>query len=337
MAMETFLNAPEGYQTTRTETLTDPRMAEAQNLILNQLFGTDGGQGILSTPKAVPTYEDFVAGLDPAAKSALDLIQQQVTGPDAAGIGGYQDFLQQASTAAGSGRGMYDPSSAKAFRDEFTDQVIDRARMDIEEQADRQRRDLAARAVSQGAFGGARQAIESGQINLAEQRAVGDVSARLGSEAERFAQQQAQQAFESAAGRDLSAAGQMAGLAGAAQQLGMGDITSLLQAGQVGQGQTQAELSAQLRGLTETINQPYEQVGYATGILSGLPSFGGTQLTTAPVNEPNQLSQILGLGIAGLSAADKAGYDPFGYLRDLLPDFLFENKTGDMGPNTATG
>lgn len=291
------------YQTTRTQTLADPRMSAAQDLLVNRLFGVEGAPGILSAPRAIPLYEQYVAGLDPLQEQAMQL--------GTAGVGAYQPLLQQAETALQGVTAQYDPASAADFRDEFTTQVIDRAKRDIGEQADLQRRNLAAQAVSRGAFGGAREAVERGMISAREQQAVGDVSARLGSEAERYAQQQAQQAFERAQGRGITAAGQLASLAGAGQRLGQADIGQLMTLGGTGQAQQQRILNAMLQGQQEQIAQPMEDVKFATGILAGLPSFGGTQLQTTPVNQPSVFSQLAGLGIAGLGLAGDLGYQPF--------------------------
>lgn len=326
------------YQTTRQQSMADPRMAAAQDTIISQLFGTDGAAGILSTPRAVPLYEDYIAGLDELQRQAIDQTREQIIGtrdPETGalvsggtGIGGYQPLLAQAQTALSDSTGIYDPASAAGFRDEFADQVINRARMDIQDQADRQRRDLAAQAVSRGAFGGAREAVERGQINLGEQRAIGDVSARVGSEAERFAQQQAQSAFEAQQRRQAGAAGQLTGLAGTAQGMARGDINQLFAMGGQDAALQQRLLSAQLQGQQEMINQPFEDVKFATGILAGLPSFGQTQLTTTPVQQPSPFSQIAGLGIAGLGVAGQLGYRPFG------PDTFTMGGGSDQGTSS---
>lgn len=308
------------YQTTRTQTLADPRMSAAQDLLVNRLFGVEGAPGILSAPRAVPLYEQYVAGMGDLSQAAMDRARTQILGTTdpvtgeqvgGTGIGGYQSFLDQAQGALKASTGQYDPTSAAGFRDEFTTQVIDRAKRDIGEQADLQRRNLAAQAVSRGAFGGAREAVERGLISGREQRAVGDVSARLGSEAERYAQQQAQQAFESQQRRQAGAAGQLAGLAGQAQRMGIAELGQLTGFGGMGQAQEQRVLDAILKGQQEQIAQPMEDVKFATGVLAGLPSFGGTQLQTTPVNQPSVFSQLAGLGIAGLGVAGNLGYQPF--------------------------
>ena len=42
-----------------------------------------------------------------------------------------------------------------------------------------------------------------------------------------------------------------------------------------------------------------------------LPSFGSTQFQTSPVQQPNIVSQLAGLGVAGATIADTFGYNPF--------------------------
>ena len=79
--------------------------------------------------------------------------------------------------------------------------------------------------------------------------------------------------------------------------------------GNLGQAQQQAELEALRQSQLAQLYEPYQRVGFLSDIYKGAPS---SQMSitgaTAPQSSPAQ--QILGLGIAGLSAyggAQRAG------------------------------
>lgn len=319
--MDIFQSTP-NYTTTRTEAFADPNIAAGTQAITGQLFGVDGGQGILSTPRDVPLYQEFVAGLSPLEQQAQSLAQT--------GVGAYQPFLQQAGAAATGSMGMYDPSSAGAFRDEFTEQVINRALQDISEQGELQRRQLSSQAVRSGAFGGSREGVERALTRQGEMRAAGDISARLRSEGERFAQSQARGAFEDAARRQQQGAGILSNLAAGAQRMGQADVSQLAALGGLSREQAQRLLDAELKGIKEVIDQPYQDVQFATGILSALPEGQTTKLVTAPQDQASKVSQIAGLLTALYGGAKAAGVenpvsDSFDYFRDLYNEYFGDN------------
>ncbi len=98
------------------------------------------------------------------------------------------------------------------------------------------------------------------------------------------------------------------------QQLGQREGQYLFEMGKMGQAQQQAELEALRQSQLAQLYEPYQRVGFLSDVYKGAPS---SQMaitgSTAPQASPAQ--QILGLGIAGLSAyggAQRAGLFGFG-------------------------
>ena len=87
------------------------------------------------------------------------------------------------------------------------------------------------------------------------------------------------------------------------------DIETQFNLGKQLQGQQQAELEAKRQSDLAQLYEPYQRYGFLSDIYKGAPSSQQSITgTTAPTASPAQ--QILGLGIAGLSAyggAQKAG------------------------------
>ena len=79
----------------------------------------------------------------------------------------------------------------------------------------------------------------------------------------------------------------------------------LFDLGKQEQGQQQAVLEAQRQSNLQQLYEPYQRLGFLSDIYKGAPSSQSTiTQTTSPSVSPAQ--SILGLGIAGLSAATGA-------------------------------
>jgi hypothetical protein len=234
--------------------------------------------------------------------------------PSLSGVGAYQPFLQQAQagltgamqTAAGAGM---DPTAYQDFMDPYLEDVVQRAQADIGRQGQIQERAADARAVGAGAFGGSRAAVLQGEIgrNTLEQQArTGERLRSAGfAQASKLAQDAAQQQLKQAQLGGALAQG-LGALGGQAQAMGVQDINTLLGIGGLQQQQAQTGLNIAQQNLLAQQQQPFQQVGFLSDIFQGVPALQQTtsQTITPP---PNPMSQILGLGIAGLSAAGSAG------------------------------
>jgi len=258
--------------------------------------------------QAVPGFQ--FAGFTPE--------QQQAFGLASSGIGSYAPYLQQAGTDLGlaganylGGAQSYNPQSAKAFMDPYQQQVTQQALQEYDRQGAMAQNQLAGNAVKGGVFGGSRYGVQEAELgrnlqDMKSRRIFEDMSrnyqqaqgAAMGS----FADQQKRQMM---AGQGLAGiAKQRAGLGALGQQLGQGDIQSLLGIGgmkqQLGQGMMEANRQQQLMAQRE----PFNRLGFASDILRGVPS-GQISYTSQP--QTNPFAQALGLGIAGLGAMGQFG------------------------------
>lgn len=202
-----------------------------------------------------------------------------------------QEFLGGAAQA-------YDPASAQAYMDPFQQQVVDATLSDLERAYGRQRsqaeQQLAASAVSRGAFSGEagrRRAEQQTLDPMREQfeRNIASTVAGLRSQGYQTAQQQAQNAFEQQQRRQMGV-GQMFGQLGTqAGQLG----TSFGQLGLQGAGQA-GQLGMQGAGQAGQLGSQAAQLGLQ-GVTTGL----GAQQQVAGMGQ--------GLGSLGMQSAQMGG------------------------------
>jgi hypothetical protein len=96
----------------------------------------------------------------------------------------------------------------------------------------------------------------------------------------------------------------MLGLGQAQQQLGIQDVNTMLGIGAQQQAQEQAALDVAYANQYQQAMQPYQQLAFASDIITGAPS---GQASTMSYPGPSIGSQLLGLGIGayGLSQAIK--------------------------------
>ena len=282
--------------------------------LLGQATGAVG-QGVGALGGALAGTESALAGATPYQERATELMN----------LG--------AETVAGA-MGAYDPSSYQQFMDPFLNEVVQQAERDAARQAAILGRGVGGSAVGAGAFGGGREAVARAETarNLGDQ--LSRTTSQLRSMGFQNAQQAAMQAFENQQGRQLSGAnltsqigqglgslglnfGQL-GLTGAGQmgQLGLGlgnlgqqmgqlsqlgqqmslqDLSTLQQAGQMQQGQRQAELDAARMNEYQRVMAPFQQTAFRADILSGAPTGVSTTMTQPG---PSLLSQGIGLGTA---------------------------------------
>ena len=261
-------------------------LKSAQNLFLPV---DQGGKGL-----TMPFVEQQLAGLPEG--------QQQAISSALSGVGAFQPFLEQAQGAIGEAAELMSPDAYKQFMDPYLDDVVQRAQADIGRQGQIQGRSADAAAVNQGAFGGSRSAVLQGEIgrNTLEQQA------RTGERLRSAGFTQASQLAQQAAGQKLKEAQGMAGLGQLGQQLGTQDINTLLGIGGLQQGQAQQALNLAQQNTLAQQQLPFQQLGFLGDIFRGVPALQQTtsQQMTPP---PSSLSQLLGLGIAGLGAAGSAG------------------------------
>ena len=280
------------------------RLAPFQEQFLADIF--ESAKGLTGEGTQMPFAEQQLADLSPAQQQAITSAMQ--------GVGSYAPFLQAGSSAIGEGiagamGANITPTSYQQFMSPFTEDVIQKQYEDIAAQGDIQRAKLGAGAVGAGAFGGARRGVAEAELAAN----VLDQQARTGAQLRSAGFAQAQQAAQQAAQQQLrqaQLAGQLgvsqAGIGQLGQQMGVQDVNTLLGIGGLQQGQTQRGLDITRANELAQQALPYQQVGFMSDIFRGVPALQQTYSTTTTPG-PSRTSQLLGLGIAGLGAAGKAG------------------------------
>ena len=162
-----------------------------------QMYGQAGRQAQGAYGTAAGMYGQ---GLD----VAMPTIQQGL-----GALGGAQGYTQQAA-------GMWDPGRTSDYMNPYIEGVVDPAIEKLREQTQRQKQDVANRAVSAGAFGGRRADLLTADVERAGQRAMGETAGQL--YAGGFGE--AQRAREAAAGGLRGLGAQMGNIAGAYGSLG---------------------------------------------------------------------------------------------------------------------
>ena len=206
----------------------------------------------------------------------------------APGLGSYQPFLQAAQAQVQAG-----PSAYQQYMSPYQQAVIDTTLREYDIQAQKGLPGLAASAIQQGAFGGAREGIQRAEYRSASDRNRAALFAQLQQQGFGQAQQLAQQ----------NLANQL-NLAQASPQFVGTQIAGLQTLGAAETSQQQALLEAQ-RQLTQ--QQAYQPLNvaerYGAGIqplISGYPGRETFTQTTTPT--PSPLTNILGVGstLAGI-------------------------------------
>ena len=170
-----------------------------------------------------------------------------------------------------------------------------------------QQQSQAARA---GAFGGSREALMAAEnrrnMNQQMNQLIGQGYNQAFNQAQQ-AQQfganlglQGQQAQAGALAQQLAAANQLAGLGGQQLQAQQGIFNLQNQFGQQQQQQQQNIINQAIQNYATEQQYPFMQLGILNSMLRGLPmQQSSTQMYQAP---PNTISQLAGLGTAGLGA-----------------------------------
>ena len=262
--------------------------------------GTDGryGEGTLfkdltREQRAREGQAGGAAGIPTQQVAAFSPQQQEAFNLASEGIGAYQPLLDQARGFTQQSTQQYDPMSYQQYMNPYQDEVI----AGIEQQFGKAGAGLDLQAAKSGAFGGARQGIQSAELAGQQARAVGQAQAQNYGQA----QQQAQQQFASQMGRYGQAGQQMAGLGAQQQQQQLGDVASLMSAGSVQQQAQQQFLDAQYQQQLQQLYEPYQRLGFTSDIYQGMPSSAmAISMGTSPGSNP--LAQTVGAGIAGLGA-----------------------------------
>ena len=267
---------------------------EAQEKLLNSVYGTSATPGLIDQATTVPQQQ--VQGFTQPQTDAFALAQQ--------GIGGFQPYLQSglgqqfgAAGTAGQGvqslQGMnFDPSNVSQFMDPYQQNVTQEALKEIDRQSAMAGNQLAGKAVGAGAFGGSRFGLQQSELarntqDLKSRRIFEDLSrnfqqAQAANNSANQQRMQQGQIFGQLANQQSSIGGQIAGLGGAQQSLAANDVNTLSGIGGLQQQQGQNILNTNTANQAAAQQLPFNTASFASNILAQQAPFGGSQTQTRP-------------------------------------------------------
>jgi len=278
--------------------------AEAFSSAPYQAYGGERTAGF--TPMQQQAFQQ-AANLQPS--------QQLGTGTQLAGLGGLnamnagQNYMNMATN----------PMQQQAFMSPYIQNALNPQMQEAQRQSEIMGQQNQARAVQQGAFGGAR----SGFVEAERQRNLGQNLANIYGTGMQNAFQQAQQAQQF--GSTLGLQGNQAAIQGAATlgQLGQTQfgqqkdiINAQAAAGAQQQALQQQILNQRYQDFQAQRGAPQQQLAFMSDILRGVPLGQQTQQQYAAPQ--SALGQAAGLGIAALGAKQaglfgaKGGSVPYG-------------------------
>lgn len=255
------------------------------------------------------------------AAGQMGVAGQTYTGTGLATMAGLGGLGQQYQGGQFYG-GQFTPEASQQYMSPYMQNVLNRQMQSAARVSDIQAQQNKAQATQAGAFGGSRQGIVEAerQKNLATQlgqiqaegtqKAYEDAQAQFNADMARNFQ--AQQAREQS--RQFGATQGLQGLQTALSAAGtLGNLGQQQSAQQLQAYQTQQAAGAQQQALRQQgldlayqdfLNQqnyPYKQLGFMADMIRGLP-LGQTSTAQMYQAAPSTVSQIAGLGTAGLGA-----------------------------------
>jgi len=255
---------------------------------------------LLSSPINTASYAQQIAPQNALTQQAQGL---------AGGLGGYQQYLNQANQSGMgaqqllSGAQQYSgPQAYQQFMSPYQQDVINTTLQNYDVQAQKGIAPLSAQAVGAGAFGGARQGIQQAAYQNQSDLNRAQMQAQLQNQGFTQAQQGAQTAYQ----QQLAAAQQQQGLGSFQQGLGQANqqqlgnqITGLNTLGTQQQQYQQAINDARTAAAKETAFSPYTQYGLVgqqlTSLMGGFPN--QVQTYNAQAQPPSTMQTLLGAGI----------------------------------------
>ena len=241
-----------------------------------------------------------VAAQDPLQAAAY----QQAVDPTK-GLGSFQPFLADATTAAGAATALTGTGagtgagSIASYQSPYQQQVIDATLQEFDRQTQIQKAQQAANALgTPGAFGGGREGVLQAEFLSNQARNRANLQSNL-----------LQQGFQNAAARrqqdlanQMNISNLQSGLGARAQDFARAQISGLGTLGAAQQAQTQAVLDAQRQAAQMEIDEPRQALSrFGQGIAGITPGAGQIRIAEAPASAAgaSPLMKALGLGLAG--------------------------------------
>jgi len=268
---------------------------------------TTAGYDPASAKAYMNEYEDAAVQQALADVARAGQVQQAQLGANAVSsgaFGGARQGIQESEL--GRNTLMQQGRTAAQMRAAGYESAAQRSQQAFEQQMGRGQNAAAQRSqmgLQAGQFGS-----QTYEQAMARRQAAAQNAANLGMSAEQFAATGMENAM---ARRQAQASGygqlgiQQAGLGEMRSNLGSMDLQNLMGTGALERGNRQAGLDALRLSNLQRYTQPYQQYGFLSDIYSGTPS-GTSTLTAASAPQTSPFQSMLGLGIAGLSAAGGA-------------------------------
>jgi hypothetical protein len=265
-----------------------------------------------------------IADFSPLQQSAFQNVAGMQTAPQlgqATGLAGMSGLgaLGTAGQMAGAGQQYQNmatsPTATQAYMNPYLSASLAPQLQELSRQFDITGQQQKSQATGMGAFGGNRAALMQAENmrnrNLAMANLVGqgyDKAFQNAQQAQQFGANLGLQGLQGA----LSGFGQAGAAAGTLGQLGqtqfgqeMGINTAQQQVGATQQAQAQQNLDQAYQDFLKQKNYPYQQLAFMSDMVRGLPLSQAAQ--TVYQAPPSALSQLGGLGMAGLGAYGAAG------------------------------
>ena len=240
-----------------------------------------------------------------AAQDALQTAAiTQATDPTK-GLGGFQPFLEKATTAADTATGLTGPiteAQRTAFMSPYQTAVIDTTLAEFDRQAQQRQNELAARTLgTPGAFGGGREGVQRAEFDAASDRNRAALQAGLLQQGFQQAQRARQQDLQN----QIGIANLQSGLGARAQDLARTQIAGLGTLGATQQAQTQAELDAQRVANQLAAQERFDRLSQLGSGVIGLMGGSPARTSIAQTPQASPLASALGIGstLAGIYGA----------------------------------
>jgi len=254
--------------------------------------------------------QDYVASFSPlqqqAQSSAANL---QTPGQYAPATGAAALGTGQALTAGAQyANQATDPNATQAYMNPYLNAALQPQLQEINRQYDITGTQEQSQATNAGAFGGSREALMAAENernkNIAMNQAIGtgyNNAFQAAQQAQQFGANLGMQGAQTG----IQGAGQLAGIGGQELAAQQGIIGTQAQQGGIEQQNQQNVINQAVQNYATAQQYPFLQLGLMNSMLRGLPMQSSTtQMYQAP---PSQISQIAGLGTAGLGAAAMYG------------------------------
>jgi hypothetical protein len=195
------------------------------------------------------------------------------------GVAGYQPFLEQAQAYTG-------PQAYQQFMSPYQEEVIGATLSEFDKQRAIAQQQIAQSAVTAGAFGGSREAVQQAEFGAQTLQDRALLEAQLRQQGLQQAQQQAGIAQQ-----------QAVGLASLQPSLAQTNIQQLGAAGTADLGYQQAVIDAAAQGAQTAAFEPYQRMQFLGssigGLLSGMPQNYMQQTSAPAAGTAGPLSQAI--------------------------------------------